>query len=281
MTDTLAFDAEKPVTESVIVSLVSEFISETDFAFRNYHYAVTHISWESASKKKKTCADADCIMIMIDRTFISVTAEVKKITTKISIRDLESKIHHFDEYAVYIFYIKDVLFDNTRIFAQITREIHIVDDLKADMLIEADILTPKRMIIDFVTQFIKIGNCRDIVVPMNSCARFEPVKRTMKSLSKTILPPRITMLVSIAYADGKLSENRNLLFESQCALSLGLADEVYAHMIDVSFHVIQIRNDIDQTIVISRKARLEVLDEYEQNECFPIEAHHADLAVTK
>ena len=56
-------------------------------------------------------------MIMIDRTFIPVTAEVKKITIKISIRDLEFKIHYFDEYAIYIFYMKGVLLDNTRIFA--------------------------------------------------------------------------------------------------------------------------------------------------------------------
>ena len=153
-------------------------------------------------------------MIIIDRIFIPVTVEVKKITVKISIRDLEFKIHHFDEYAVHIFYMKDVLLDNTRTFAQITREIHIVDDLKADMLIGADILTSKRIIINFVIQFIKIGSCRDIVVSMNSRVRFEPVKRTVKSLSKIILLSRITMLVSIIYVDDKLLEDRDLLFES-------------------------------------------------------------------
>ena len=218
---------------------------------------------------------------MTDRIFIPVTAEVKKITVKISIRGLRFKIHHFDEYAIHIFYIKDVLFDNTRVFAQITREIHIVDDLKANMLIEADILTSKRIIINFITQFIKIDSYRDIVVSMNSRIRFESIKRTIKSLNKIILSPRITMLMSITYADDKLSEDRDLLFEPQCALSLDLAGEVYIHMIDISFHAVQIRNDIDQTIVISRKARLKVLDEYEQNKCFSVEAHHADLAITE
>ena len=152
-------------------------------------------------------------MIIIDRTFIFVIAEVKKMTVKISIRDLEFKIHHFDEYTIYIFYIKDVLLDNTRTFAQITREIHIVDDFKTDMLIEADILTSKRIIIDFAIQFIKIDNYRNIVVFMNSRARFESVKRTMKSLSKIILSSRITMSISITYANDKLSDNRDLLFE--------------------------------------------------------------------
>ena len=242
---------------------MSEPVSNTEFAFRNYHYAVTHISWQSADEKKKTCVDADCTMTMTDRIFVSATAEIKKMTTKISIRGLGSKIHHSDEFSVLTFYMKEVLPDNTRAFAQITREIHIVDDLKASILIEADILTPERMIINFVTQNLSIDSCRDITVSMNSRARSEPVKRTMKSLSKTILPPRTTISMSITYAGGKLSENRDLLFEPQCALSLDLADEVYAHMVDVSFHAVQIRNDIDQAIVIPRKARLEVLDEYE------------------
>ena len=90
------------------------------------------------------------------------------MSASISIRDLRFKIHHSNEYTILIFYIKNILLDNTRAFAQITREIHIIDDLKANMLIEADILTSKRIIIDFVTQVIKIDNYRSITVSMNS-----------------------------------------------------------------------------------------------------------------
>ena len=69
---------------------------------------------------------------------------------KISIRKLKFKIHHFDEYVIFIFYIKGVFFDNTRVFAQITRKIHIVNDFKIDMFIKADILISKKIIIDFI-----------------------------------------------------------------------------------------------------------------------------------
>ena len=277
--DTLASDAGKSFTEPVIVSLVSEPVLGTGFAFRNYHYAVTHISRESAGKKEETCADAGCTMIMVDRTFIPATAEVKKMAAKIPIRGLGSKIHHSDEYAVHTFYMEGVLPDNTRAFAQITREIHVVDDLKAGMLIGADILTPKRMIIDFATQVIKIDSCRSMTVSMNSRARFEPIKRTVKSSARIVLSPRATVQVPVTYF-GKLSEDRDLLFESQCSLSLEYADGVYAHMIDIFFREVQVKNDIDQAIIISRKARLEMLGEYEQNECFPIGAHNAGLITT-
>ena len=48
-------------------------------------------------------------MTIIDRTFISIIVKIKKITIKISIRELRSKIYHFDEYIVLIFYIESIL----------------------------------------------------------------------------------------------------------------------------------------------------------------------------
>ena len=69
----------------------------------------------------------------------------------------------------------------------------------------------------------------------------------------------------------KLSKNRDLLFESQCSLSLKYTNEVYAYMINIFFRKVQVRNDIDQAIIISRKIKLKMLDEYEQNKCFSIE----------
>ena len=58
-------------------------------------------------------------MIIIDRTFIFVITKIRKIVVKILIRDLRFKIYHFDKYVVFIFYIKNVLFNNIRVFAQI------------------------------------------------------------------------------------------------------------------------------------------------------------------
>ena len=263
----------------IIVPSVSEPVPGTGYAFRNYHYAVTHISWQPAGEKKETCADAGCTMTMADRTFIPATAELKKMAAKIPIRGLGSKIHHSDEYAVLTFYMEGVLPDGTRAFAQITREIHVVDDLNAGMLIGSDILTPERMVIDFATQSIRIGSCRGMTVPMDSRARSQPIKRTVKSAAKLTLAPHATVQVPVAYS-GKLPEDRDLLFEPQCALPLGHAGGVYTHMVDSSFQAVQVRNDTDRSIVIPRKARLGVLGEYDQDGCFPIGACHADLAAT-
>ena len=136
------------------------------------------------------------------------------MAASISIRDLKSKIHHSDEYAIFTFYIEGVLSDNKSIcaFAQITREIHIVDDFKTEMFIEADILTSKRINIDFAIQTIKIDSCRSITIFIDSRTRSKSIKRTVKSSKRTILLSRITIQISVVYS-GKLSEDRDILFK--------------------------------------------------------------------
>lgn len=264
-------------TDPLIVQSVSEPVPGTGFAFRNYHYAITHISWEPAGEKKESCADAGCTMTMADRTFVPTNTQIKKMSSKIPIRGLGSKIHHSDEFAVLTFYMEGVLPEGTRAFAKITREVHIVDDLKAGMLIGSDILTPERMVIDFATQTITIGSCRSMAVPMDSRARSEPTKRVIKSSSRVVLPPRSTQTIQVAFA-GELPSDRDLLFEPQCSLQLGQAGGIYAHVVDSSFQTVHVRNDTNKHVIIPRRERLGTIGEYDQDGCFPIGAHHADLA---
>ena len=63
------------------------------------------------------CADAECTIIIANRTFILIIVEVKRIVVKISIRDIELKIYYSNEYAMLMFYIERILSNNTRAFA--------------------------------------------------------------------------------------------------------------------------------------------------------------------
>ena len=93
------------------------------------------------------------------------------------------------------------------------------------------------------------------------------------------MSPYFVTLVSIAYAD-ELPQDRDLLFESQCSLSLDHASEIYAYIIDAFFKQVQMRNNINLSVIILRKVRLKMLREYKQDEYFLIEAYHVDLAIT-
>ena len=86
------------------------------------------------------------------------------------------------------------------------------------------------------------------------------------------------MFVFVVYVD-ELLIDRDLLFESSCALSFDYVERIYTHIVNASLKAVQIKNDIDLLVVISRKTRLNTLEEYEQNDFFLIEAHHSDLVI--
>ena len=207
-----AFNTNSDSLKPLVISSISESISGTEFAFRNYHYALTYISWKPVGEKKELCVDTGYIIIIANRTFISINSEIKRIIAKIFIRGLDSKIHYSNKYAILIFYIEGVLLNKTYTFAEIKREIHIVDNLKVGILIGSNILTPKRIVINFITQSIKIDSYRNIIISMNSRAYSKSIKRVIKFLSRIILLLHTTTQISVTYFD-KLSKNRDLLFE--------------------------------------------------------------------
>ena len=102
------------------------------------------------------------------------------------------------------------------------------------MLINSNILISKRIIIDFDTQLIIINSYRSITISINSRARSNLIKRTIKTSSRIVLLPHFVTLISITYAD-ELSQNRDLLFESQCSLFLEYINEIYAYVVNAFF----------------------------------------------
>ena len=81
------------------------------------------------------------------------------------------------------------------------------------MLIDSNILIFERIIIDFDIQLIIIDSYRSITISMNSRARSNSIKRTIKTSSRIVLSSHFVTLVSVTYVD-ELSQDRDLLFES-------------------------------------------------------------------
>ena len=262
-----------------VITSSSEPISGTGYAFRNYHYAVASLSWSAGGQKHEFCADPGCTMSVMDRTFMPSQTEVKRIPTKIPIRGIGSDLHYSDEYAVVTFYLEGTLSGSSDVtFARITREVHLVDDLKAGMLMGADILTPEHMAMDFSKQTLVVGSCKSLIVPISTRARSAPVKRVIKAKARLTVPARSTTSIQVAYS-GVLPSDRDMLFEPACQLPLGVAGGIYAHIVDAQFSQVQVTNDTDFEVVVPRKARLGTVEELESDGCFMVEAHHAGLAV--
>ena len=55
--------------------------------------------------------------------------------------------------------------------ACLRREAHIVDNLKAKLLIGVDILAPEEMVLDFTIRTLTIGSCQGLVTPIRLTPR--------------------------------------------------------------------------------------------------------------
>ena len=83
-------------------------------------------------------------MIIADRKFIKFIASnvlIQKMTSLISVRGIENKIHHFSDFVILITYIHEFLPDDRSATTCFRREIHLIDDLRVKILLEIDIMT--------------------------------------------------------------------------------------------------------------------------------------------
>ena len=76
--------------------------------------------------------------------------EIRRITLSLRIKGLNSTIHDIDEYILILIYISASRKDDIEILYRIFREIYLVSDLKAHLLIDNNIIDLKRIVFNIV-----------------------------------------------------------------------------------------------------------------------------------
>ena len=88
------------------------------------------------------------------------TTEIKKISTLIIIKEINSNKYETNEYIK----IKIYLFNKNKIIALIKREFYVIDNLTAKTLIEIDIMKLKEIILDLQANVMRIDIYQDLKI---------------------------------------------------------------------------------------------------------------------
>ena len=119
---------------------------------------------------------------MIDAIFIiKILFEysIHKTSSLILIRDIND-VQKFKEFVLIIIYINDVINDdnkiNLSIIITITRQIYFINDLKIKIFVNNNIITSKKILLNFDRQKIRVDNYRE----------FNIKTRQISSIKKTI-----------------------------------------------------------------------------------------------
>ena len=156
----------KSTTNNVVaidkISLISNIIyflsidqPIKNYAFREFHYVTAMIQLFFLNLLYNLCFNIKYIISLINKTFLSEnysTTEIKKISTSITIKGINSNKHEISEYIK----IKMYLSNKNKIIVLIEREFYIIDNLTTKTLIEIDIIKSKEIVLDLQANIIRI-----------------------------------------------------------------------------------------------------------------------------
>ena len=262
-------------TSQIIISDVKNVSSKNateDITLRKWHYLMIKASIIKTILDY-FCLDTKCEMSIIDREYLKkiIFDSIFRIITetKTKVRSIEINVIISNECIKLEMKISKFLF-NRSVLTKITEVFHIVDNLTVKILIEMNIIDLERMKLD-AKQLI-IENCKNISVNLISTSVSKSkIKRMMMCSNITTISSHINQFIAAIIKDKlKNFSNRNFMFHSAHDSRFDQENDILFHIVNVNFSCVHIRNTSDDTIIISRRCRLKMLQKYENERCYLI-----------
>ena len=237
------------------------------YAFRSWRYATATVGLGSPSKLNTCCLDSGCVMTLIDSKLAASLQYPQYPISPIPISRIGSQ-HLSDRYIVI-----QVYFLNKDTAAELRIEAHVVEDLRAQLLIGMDVLGPEGFILDFPRSQAIIESCENLTFPIALCAKPHHVsKRPVYASSKIEVPPRQAARIPIV-VKSILPKDRDFVFEPGNSKF-----EIPAQMVDAGFAYIHAVNNTDRTQVIRKKDRVGQLLEPDFTSAYQVSTEVTPLA---
>ena len=237
---------------------------DIDYKFREWKYVRVFATLSFIIESKHVCLDTNVNIILVDREFFkrqTSNISIRTMIISISIRDLDTTQHWFNDYVIIFIYFSNKK-NEIVVKAMITREIHLIDNLKINMLIENDFMKSKKIDINVTKEIAHIDSC-DVIVALNVKISRIIVHTSIHARKTIIVFSHIEIVLSIHFTT--IFANRDFLFESK-NLNLSL----YVHLTNVEFKNIVVKNDNDKFVHISRNCRVERMIELDFSNAYVI-----------
>ena len=242
------------VTDSRVMQFIVDFDLNLNigYDFCDWtHIKINIILFENTTLRKE-CLNIEIEFILIDRAFFKKQALdtfIRIMTVFFIIRDLDINKHQINEYALIFIYIENKDENEKTARACFRRKIHIVDDLKANMFINNDVMKSKNINVSSNKRIAYIENCKIIVLMK--------IKSSEISIIKSIHLRKITIISSHSKISMKIHhltmfDFRNFLFKFDEIDSL----IIYVHLMNAFTNEILFRNEFNHFIKIPRNYRL-------------------------
>ena len=260
------------IRRRIIQSIVRFNEINFDYVFRKYQYVQTNVRLKN-SDSIKICIDIDCSVTMTERKFFTqllFDVSIQKLISSISMRNVEKKIVKSNEYMLIKMSFDDTFKSKQFVIDVIKIEIHFIDDFAVNLLLTNDVIYSKNIKINSVKRRLIIVNCENLRISIEILSRtISNVKRIIRSRQIYILMFDELTEILVIYHDF-LSDDRDFLFEFHCQYDLNYDDDMYAHVVNNDLIKMFVRNVIDESIILVKRARLNTITKYNQIDCYMI-----------
>ena len=130
------------IINEVIEFSIKSFI-ENEYVFRDNQYVKALINFIKKVIDLKNYFDFDCSMICENRKMLRDKISnliIKKLNKSIFIRDINNSVHNINKYVVISCFMKKKLLNDLNHLIKFIMKIHLIDDLKVNILINIDVM---------------------------------------------------------------------------------------------------------------------------------------------
>ena len=215
-------------------------------------------------------------MTLVDKDWLLrqlLYQKIKKMSTPLKVRGIGTSKHESAQFAEVALFLPGESNKGQRVYASITYELHLVEGLRANILIGNDILAPECFVLDIGLGQALVGSC-GVKIAIRARQRGQFLKKRLLVEKDGVIPPRSETMVPLLPVP--LPDDRDFLFHPTAQPNLTL----FAHIIHHDTKKILVRNTSDRLLRISRRQKLgHVVDIWYDN-CFLADVESAFHSAT-
>ena len=242
---------------------------DNEFEFRSYRYATIWII-VALQTSVKIVIDSECVVFLIDEIYFRQILSAKKFIKMIvfiNVREIENVFRENNFYLFLNLYLNEV-FKNSSAREYFRREIHIVNNLKCKIFLNMNILETKQVTFNMKNKIMILFTCKNLIVFIRITSKSNArIRRVIYFKDQTVISVKAIAQMLIYFKEKRFSDDRNYFFESdqkQLTIVLNELNDFYVYVCEENLICVQIKNNRNVAVKISRKIRLDTLTKYEK-----------------
>ena len=162
----------------------------------------------------------------------------------------------------------------------IKAKFHLVNEIKANIFVNMNVMKSKNMILNFDKKIFIIPTCQEIEVVISIERKKARIERTIRAVVQITISVKMIMIISIRLRNATLFKNKNYSFFFKIEQHLKSKGNFFAHVMKSEMTTIQMRNTSNKSYTIFKNLKVKHLRDYDEKNCFMIASKDCYLIVT-